>query len=330
MQRNVRWLLGLVLVSGMLAFGGCIEGDTADVSSVAEQRTEPPATSAVSIVVEPTATTKATDAGPTIIPAESNGAAADAVIPNEIPPLADADDVAEEADGWVGTFVHVAPGAQVSDYFEREDGAPFNVQAQDTTIARQIEDLRWTGALVRVWGELNYDVPGFPLIQVERIDVIAASSEESRNLAPFAEVDASSTLTTDEAAAYWPWYAVDGSLETAWVEGAQGPGIGETITLTFPGKLKVEYIGMDIGYDSSEAAFFANNRIKRVAITFSSGYHIDHVFDDERGVQMFDITPPETTLAETTIVRIVIADVYRGTSYDDTCVSEIQVWGHAH
>jgi hypothetical protein len=128
---------------------------------------------------------------------------------------------------------------------------------------------------------------------------------------------------TDYTAAYEPWKAIDGNLATAWVEGVAGPGIGETLTLDLPGTAQITHIGIAVGYDSDQETFAANNRVQRIALTFSSGYHIDQTFHDVRGRQEGTITPPEEWLAETDTLTIAIADVYPGTRYDDTPIAAV-------
>ncbi|NJP06741.1 MAG: hypothetical protein HC837_14540, partial [Chloroflexaceae bacterium] len=137
----------------------------------------------------------------------------------------------------------------------------------------------------------------------------------------------SSELPTDAAASYTANQVIDGSLETSWVEGVDGPGVGESFTLTFPAPLLVEQIGMSIGFDRDDAIFTANNRIKQATIRFSNGYEFEQTFADTRGIQTFDIAPPSPELAEVTSVTVVIQDIYPGTRFDDTCLAEIEVWG---
>ena len=99
--------------------------------------------------------------------------------------------------------------------------------------------------------------------------------------------------------------------------------------LTFPGTIEVHRIGLEIGYDRDEDdafrnrnLFVFNNRMKRATINFSNGEHIELSLGDERGVQMKDIVPMETTY-----VQVVIVEVYPGSKYEDTCLAEIEVWG---
>jgi len=240
----------------------------------------------------------------------------------------------ELVEGWVGTIVKLAPGSQFGDYFEREDGQRFGISTVDDTLRTQLQDARWTGARVQVWGSLLGGIPAYEgrSIQVERLVVASGPAQEPRNLSLFAFACASSALPTDQWGQYWAWSAIDGSLETTWAEAGRlghepepsGPGIGEWIMLVFPEAIEVHRIGVDVGFDESASYFAKNNRLKRATLRFSKGDFVELSFDDVRGVQMTDIPPVKTTY-----VRLVIDDVYPGSRYDDTCVSEIEVWGTA-
>jgi hypothetical protein len=233
-------------------------------------------------------------------------------------------------DGWVGMLTRLPPGAQLSGYFERDDGQRFGISSLDEALRVQLEDARWTGAQVRVSGQLLTGVPDVEnrQIQVERIETLSEPTMEPRNLSPFAFPSASSVLPSDRWGSYGPWAAIDGLLSTPWVEAASGPGVGEWIMLTFPSTIEVHRIGLDVGYDRDEGdtfrnenLFSSNNRVKRATVKFSSGKEIQLSFADERGVQMRDIDPVDTTY-----VQVVIDEVYPGAKWDDTCVAQMEVW----
>lgn len=240
--------------------------------------------------------------------------------------------VRQPVEGWVGTIVSLAPGSQFGDYFERDDGQRSSISAVTDTLRAQIEDARWTGAQIKVWGQLATGVPAYEgrSIQVARLEMVSGPAQEPRNLSPFAVACASSALPSDRWGQYWGWSAIDGLLESAWAEAGRlghepepsGPGIGEWIMLVFPETIEVHRIGVDIGFDRNADYFADNNRLKRASIEFSKGGFIELAFSDARGVQMMDIPPVKTTY-----VRLVINEIYPGSKYDDTCISEIEVWG---
>jgi len=239
----------------------------------------------------------------------------------------------ETVEGWVGTIVKYPLGFQCDGYFERHDGQRFGIEAMsaDAAVRQQIEQYRWTGAQVQVWGKLVTGIPDVEnrQMQVERIEALSGPAEEARNLMPFATSSASSHLPTDRGGQYQSWMAMDGSLETSWVEGVAGSGVGEWFMLTFPGTVEIYYINIDVGYDRDAGMFYANNRIKRVTFVFSSGEQIEMPLADTRGMQMIALTRAPGPNIETTFVKVVIAEVYPGSRHDDTCLAEIEVWGKA-
>jgi hypothetical protein len=123
--------------------------------------------------------------------------------------------------------------------------------------------------------------------------------------------------------------AIDGAPESSWVEGVAGSGIGEWFELTFPGVVEVLQIGLDVGYDRDDAVFYANNRIKRATFIFSSGEQVALDFTDTRGMQMVSLDRAPGQNIQTSSIRVVIEEVYRGSRHDDTCLAEIEVWGIA-
>ena len=237
--------------------------------------------------------------------------------------------VSDRVDGWVGAIVNLPFGSQHPHYFERSDGQRFGIGAVDDAVGRQIQELRWTGEQMRVWGTLRTDVPSYggQYIAVERLEIVSVPATEARNLTPFASTSASSHLRTDRWGQYQSWMAADGALKTGWVEGVAGPGVGEWIQLSFPGSIEVHYINLDIGYDRDTDLFYANNRIKRATLIFSSGERIEWTFSDTRGMQMIALARAPGPNIETTFVKVVIEEVYPGSRHNDTCLAEIEVWG---
>ena len=79
------------------------------------------------------------------------------------------------AEGWIGKIILSEPGSPYDDYFEREDGQRYGIQAQDAKLAARLEALRTEGARVKVWGQISYgvsDVEGWQILvtEIEAID----------------------------------------------------------------------------------------------------------------------------------------------------------------
>jgi hypothetical protein len=133
------------------------------------------------------------------------------------------------------------------------------------------------------------------------------------------QVRASTFLPPQGTAHYCPANTLDGRTETAWVEGVGGSGIGEWISFSFDAQV-VRSVEVYPGYGKSRETFLANNRLKRVTLIFSDGTKVPALFGDGMGWKTVNL--PRAILASS--LKIVIEEVYRGTRYDDTCVSEVR------
>lgn len=126
--------------------------------------------------------------------------------------------------------------------------------------------------------------------------------------------------------------------ETAWVPGAKGTkgnGIGEWVSINlYPKKPDCpsgfEYFSMVPGYLKSDKTWEENNRVKSVLLVYKSADYQDSIlrlkFKDYKGFQTFDIGHYIDLDFEAKF-WVIIEDIYKGTKYDDTCISEIVING---
>ena len=128
--------------------------------------------------------------------------------------------------------------------------------------------------------------------------------------------DASSCLT-ENGKEYSLKNLRDRRLETPWVEGVPGDGIGEGFTLTFNGGSVDPTLLLMNGYISFDKPYLyeQNNRIKKIKVKgLTSG--------KEKILDVIDTPHPQTVdisfITEMEDIRIEIAEVYKGTKYDDT------------
>ena len=152
--------------------------------------------------------------------------------------------------------------------------------------------------------------------------------KEVINLTSLAFTSASSNLPAEEDPQYGhlqygPEKAIDGNLSTSWVEGVGGPGIGESLTLDFRHPVHVTRFGIDVGYDRDDQVFEKNYRVKKVRLGFSDGSSSELSFEDRRGIQFINV--PEKITGK---IEIVILEVYPTGKYEDTPISEVQIWGY--
>lgn len=162
----------------------------------------------------------------------------------------------------------------------------------------------------------------------------------------------------------YEWYKLqDNNLSTCWSEGVPGDGINEYILIPFgrPDGLNFNYkkakrytnikchVDFYNGNGESFELFKKNGRVKKCKIKIydtpkSVGqntivveseplliYDSDIEIKDIREVQEFDflinLRDDYLYSTPTLILQFIILDVYKGTDYDDTCISEIKVYG---
>lgn len=116
---------------------------------------------------------------------------------------------------------------------------------------------------------------------------------------------------------------IDGNLSTAWVEGVGGTGQGESFSLNFDGTYMVQGITIWSGYQKSEYAYYNNARPEEISVEFSDGEKESYTLEDCYGKSQ-EITFSEAK--ESSLIKVTIESVYEGSKYEDTCISEIQIY----
>ena len=128
---------------------------------------------------------------------------------------------------------------------------------------------------------------------------------------------ASSIRLAVQANTYYASNAIDGKRATAWIEGADGPGIGEWIRFDFDREITLHRILWQPGYFKSPAIWNQNNRLATVSAQFSDGTWRELKFVDRMDSQKMDVGAVRTRW-----VKFVITGVHYG-SDPDTAVSEV-------
>lgn len=131
----------------------------------------------------------------------------------------------------------------------------------------------------------------------------------------------SSVLAPQYGFTYNPVNLTDGRLDTAWVEGVPGDGVGEWIVMIPAAGKKV--LGFEIlnGYHKNRELFIRNNRVNGLDVILPSGYRQTISLADQAGPQRF--TFPSALSVEWIELRI--KSVYRGTKYQDTAITELHL-----
>ena len=172
---------------------------------------------------------------------------------------------------------------------------------------------------------------------------------------------------SSESPDFYEWdKAFDGNIETAWVEGVDGNGNNEYIMTNVFKRYKKWYVNFDYqeviekkginiflsvnnGYCKNENLFLKNNRVKRAKIVFydtpiAVGQDSTNIDDNpmiiyEEEIELRDIMDEQKFSfiiharddnlfsSPFIMIQLIILDVYPGTQYDNTAISEIKVYG---
>ena len=76
------------------------------------------------------------------------------------------------------------------------------------------------------------------------------------------------------------------------------------------------------GYHKSSSAYLKNSRPSAITLRFSNGECVEAKLEDKMERQTIQLDAP----IQTKSVTIVIDDVYRGTNFEDTLISELEVF----
>lgn len=139
-------------------------------------------------------------------------------------------------------------------------------------------------------------------------------------------VKASSTLSSEHSEAtrkkldYSAGMLRDWDSRTAWVEGREDDGIGESVILTLPTPKVLTSLTLANGYQESQELWLANNRIAKLKITLNG----EHTFTTPLGDEMGEWVIPLNAYQEPVqTIRMEITEVHRGTQFRDTAISGI-------
>lgn len=227
-------------------------------------------------------------------------------------------------EGWVGTVVRLSPMDQYSHFFQRQDGLRSGIAGADDALQAQLEEAAWTGASLLITGTLEVgamDYAGRQVV-VSELTKLTEAASYVRDLTAHATAEASSNLPADRFGQYDGASAIDGQPETAWTEAADGDGIGESLTISLPGTITITRVGVLPGWDHPDGYWTLNNRLQRATLRFSGGEAVTIDLLDTAEMQFYDVGPFRASSVE-----LVIEGVFKGTTYEDTCIGEVAVWG---
>lgn len=112
---------------------------------------------------------------------------------------------------------------------------------------------------------------------------------------------------------------LDGDDSTAWVEGADGQGIGDGLDFSFDDTYKVSGMYIKAGFQLDDETYYKNSRPKEITLVYYDGTEETVELEDYNGEQRIVFDHPVNTRG----VVMRIESVYEGDAYEDTCITEI-------
>jgi hypothetical protein len=125
----------------------------------------------------------------------------------------------------------------------------------------------------------------------------------------------------------------DGDIDTAWVEGKKGHGIGEYLEYTYDLSDKktsifaVTEITVFNGYRKNKTLWQQNSRVKRLRLDVNGKPHGTIQLQDAFNSQTVKLGKIKLPAKKKTTFRFTVLDVYKGSKYADTAIAELSFDG---
>ena len=119
-------------------------------------------------------------------------------------------------------------------------------------------------------------------------------------------------------------HAIDGEMTTAWV--ADTP-TDCWLVLQFANPVQITGVTIFPGYAKDPDLLMKNNRIRKLQVTLENGdthiWDVPDKQDDDEWSEPVTLTLPVPVVSGT--LQLTVLDVYPGSQYNDTCISEVEV-----
>lgn len=156
----------------------------------------------------------------------------------------------------------------------------------------------------------------------------------------YAEATSELDVVSKDNATYVAGNAIDGNYSTSWVEGVEGCGEGQMITLKFDQPHNISELCIYNGFLKDWARYVKNGKVITVVVDFCNGQaeQIDLNYNADLPEEEIPFTQDVLETCKTEIVleqecvtdtiNITIINAIPGSKYYDTAISEIEVYGY--
>jgi len=140
----------------------------------------------------------------------------------------------------------------------------------------------------------------------------------------------SSTLKSSKKINYRAENAHDFNLLTAWVSDTKQGSIGQKINFHFKANTKnIRSIAVYNGYFKNKELWKKNARVKKFKLYVNGELHSILNLKNIPAAQRFKVTPNQPKDKDM-VITFEIVEIYKGTTYDDVAISEINFDGYGH
>jgi len=134
-------------------------------------------------------------------------------------------------------------------------------------------------------------------------------------------VSASSSHSETEGVNYEEKNLTDSKQSTVWVEGDSGSGLGAWVQIDLPEETEVESFRIWNGNWYTHDFWQRHNRVKELEVEASDGTKYTFNLADEMAPETVEFAKP----VKTSFLRFKIKGIHKGSTFNDTCLSEIQL-----
>ncbi|MGB0639691.1 MAG: discoidin domain-containing protein [Myxococcota bacterium] len=131
----------------------------------------------------------------------------------------------------------------------------------------------------------------------------------------------SSHLVSDKGESYEAKLLIDGKQESAWIEGEDGSGLGSWVQFELGETKSVTGLKIWNGYWLTHDFWSRHNRAKEIEVEFSDGEKQSFTLADEMKAEVIKFAAAK----DTSSIKVRFKSVYRGSTFNDTGLSEIQI-----
>ncbi len=144
------------------------------------------------------------------------------------------------------------------------------------------------------------------------------------------------TSQSKDGQTYEPRHATDGNYTTAWLEGVNGLGVGESISFDFDKTERITKVVIYNGFLNTKYRYAINGKVAKAKLNFDDGTQksvslniMEDVPEDKVPFSMDEMNPTTILFDEPVTaswMKLTIEGAVAGSKYEDVCISEVEIY----